>query len=48
MLEGNTTKRKKTLEMIQQEKEQEIEEPRIKEQNEKDEIGNLQDLYNEL
>ena len=34
--------------MIQEEKEQEIEEPRIEEQDEEDEMSNLQDLYNEL
>ena len=35
--------------MIQEEEEkQEMEKPRVEEQDKEDEMGNLQDLYNEL
>ena len=47
---GIQQKRKRILEIIQEEEEEEqgIEEPRIEEWDEEDEIGNLQDPYNEL
>ena len=41
--------RRRILETIQEEEEeQEMEGPRVEEWNEEDEMGNLQDLYNEL
>ena len=43
------TQRRRILETIQEEEEeQEMEGPRVEEWNEEDEMGNLQDLYNEL